>query len=269
MLRTSHRSISESVVLGVAGALLFLAPAISAKCWGVPAQTDDNKVAQEIQGKLKGKQYQNVKVTVNNDGVATLSGTVDLYEYKADADKKAHKAKGVKAVENDIQVAGPSVTDQQLQEKLQQEVNYSRVGYGTTTFNAVAVTVHDGDVTLSGHVYDYIDRNAILALVQTTPGVRDVTDDMQVDPTSIMDDQIRVRVARAIYSYPSLQKYWINPVKPIRISVQNGHVELDGTVDSKADRDIAFMRANQVPGVFSVKNNLQVEGQPAEQSKEK
>ena len=268
-MSTSRGFVSGPLVLGVAGVLLFLVPAVGVEAWGSPAQANDNKVAQEIQGKLKGKQYQNVKVAVNGDGTAVLTGNVDLYEYKADADKKAHKTKGVKAVENDIQVAGPQTSDAQLQEKLQQEVNYSRVGYGTTTFNAVKVSVNGGDVTLSGHVYDYIDRNEILALVQTTPGVKDVTDDMQVDPTSIMDDQIRVRVAQAIYSYPTLQKYWINPVKPIRISVQNGHVELDGAVDSKADKDVAYLRANQVPGVFSVKNNLQVEGQTAQQSKEK
>ena len=55
----------------------------------------------------------------------------------------------------------------------------------------------------------------------------------------------------------------MDPAKPIRISVQNGHVELSGVVDSKSDRDVAGIQANGVPGVFSVKNNLQVAGQPA------
>lgn len=49
---------------------------------------------------------------------------------------------------------------------------------------------------------------------------------------------------------------------PIRISVQNGHVELYGTVNSAADKEIAFLRANSVPGIFSVKNFIQVAGQP-------
>jgi osmotically-inducible protein OsmY len=74
-------------------------------------------------------------------------------------------------------------------------------------------------------------------------------------------------VARAVYGYPSLSKYAIDPAKPIRISVQNGHVELYGTVDSKADKDTAFLRANGVPGVFSVKNYLEVAGQPSETPK--
>ena len=75
-------------------------------------------------------------------------------------------------------------------------------------------------------------------------------------------------VARAVYGFPSLNKYAIDPVKPIRISVQNGNVELYGVVDSEADKDAAFIRANGVPGVFSVKNYLQVANQPAEVQKQ-
>ena len=74
-------------------------------------------------------------------------------------------------------------------------------------------------------------------------------------------------MARAIYGFPSLNKYAIDPAKTIRISVQNGHVELYGTVDSQADKDTAFIRANGVPGVFSVKNYLQVAGQASEAPK--
>jgi hypothetical protein len=87
-----------------------------------------------------------------------------------------------------------------------------------------------------------------------------VIDEIEVDPVSPMDDRIRIETARAIYSYPPLQKYAIDPGKPIRISVQNGNVTLYGTVDSKADKDAAYIRANSVPGVFKVINDLQVAG---------
>ena len=66
---------------------------------------------------------------------------------------------------------------------------------------------------------------------------------------------------RAIYGYPQFNKYAIDPAKPIRIVVVNGHVMLTGVVDNKGDHDIAGIRANGVPGVFSVENNLQVAGQ--------
>jgi len=140
------------------------------------------------------------------------------------------------------------------------------VGYGTTAFNTVGVSVQNGDVTLSGNVHDYMDRNAILSLVSTTKGVKEVTDNIEVDPASIMDDETRVAVARAVYGDPQLNKYAINPEKPIRIQVKNGNVELYGTVDSSGDKNLAYLRANSVPGVFSVKNNIQVAGasQPSE-----
>lgn len=249
----------------LAAALLILPQASLAKAGTPLAQADESKLVSEAQSKLDKKQFKDVKISVDNNGIATVSGTVDLYEYKADAARRVEKVKGVKGVRDEIEVAGPSVSDAELQKKLQDKLAYDRVGYGTTTFNAITVQVQNGVVTLGGHCYGYPDRDSAVALVSTTPGVKEVINDIQVDPTSIMDDQIRLAVARAIYSYPTLNKYAIDPAKPIRISVQNGHVELYGTVDSKADKDVAYLRANQVPGVFSVKNYLQVAGQPAEQ----
>jgi hyperosmotically inducible periplasmic protein len=112
-----------------------------------------------------------------------------------------------------------------------------------------------------------VDKDSALALVSTHPGVKDVNNEIQVDPVSIMDDRTRLAVARAVYGFPSLNKYAIDPAKTIRISVQNGQVELYGIVDSKADSDTAYIRANAVPGVFGVKNYLQVANQPSESSK--
>lgn len=249
----------------VVGALLSLPQASLAapRANGASMMMEDESAATAAAtAKLDKKQFQNVKVTVEN-GVATLSGTVDLYEYKADADKRIHKVKGISAVRNDIQVAGPTVSDQQLKQKLLEKLQYDRVGYGNA-FNAISLSVENGAVTLGGHARTDVDKDSALALVSTYPGVKDVTDEIQVDPVSLMDDRIRLEVARTVYSYPTLSKYAVDPAKPIRISVQNGNVELYGVVDSKADKDVAYLRANSVPGVFSVKNNLQVANQPAD-----
>jgi osmotically-inducible protein OsmY len=215
--------------------------------------------------KLNKKQFKDVKVSVEN-GIATLTGTVDLYEYKMDADKRVHKVKGVTAVRDDIQVAGPEVPDQQLQAKLTEKLAYDRVGYGNA-FNAISVSVENGVVTLGGHARTDVDKDSALALVSTYPGVKDVSDNIEVDPVSMMDDETRMAVARAVYGFPSLNRYAIDPARPIRISVQNGHVELSGVVDSQADKDAANIRANGVPGVFSVKNDLQVAGKAPEAKK--
>jgi len=263
----SKNRISPTALLAAA---LMVAPlglpqaSLASPASGIGAGQQDN--GNDAQGRLNKSQFKDVKVTVDN-GIATLTGSVNLYEYKKDAANRVRKAKGVMAVRNDIQVAGPSVSDEQLKAKLAEKLTYDRVGYGTTPFNAISINVQNGVVTLGGHAYSYPDKDSALALASTYPGVKDVVDDIEVDPTSIMDDQTRLAVARAIYGYPSLNKYAIDPAKPIRISVQNGHVSLYGMVDSKADKDTANLRANTVPGVFSVKNYLQVAGQYGENEK--
>jgi hyperosmotically inducible protein len=226
----------------------------------------ENPAADSAAARLNKAQYHNVKVSVDQ-GIATLTGSVDLYEYKADAEKRVRKAKGITAVRNLIEVAGPLVSDKDLQSKLAEDLAYDRVGWGDAAFNAITVGVNHSVVTLGGHARTDVDKDSALALVATTHGVKDVVDDIEVDPVSIMDDGIRREVARAIYGYSFLSKYAVDPVKPIRISVQNGHVELYGLVDSQADKNAAFIRANGVSGVFSVKNHLQVAGQPAETQK--
>ena len=249
------------LALTLAGALLSLPQTALAAQGG-----DDAGAARDLQSKLNKSQFKNVKVDVKN-GIATLSGTVDLYEYKADADKRAHKEKGVMAVRNDIEVAGPSVSDDQLRAKLGEKLEYDRVGYGNV-FDAISLGVQNGVVTLGGHALDYPSRDSALALVGTYPGVKDVVDEIQVDPPSPMDDRIRIAEYRAIYGYPALNRYAIDPAKTIRITVTGGHVQLDGVVDSQADKDTANIRANGVPGVFSVTNNLQVDNQPSESQKQ-
>ena len=223
----------------------------------------DQDVASTVRAKLNKGQFKDVQVNIDANGVATLTGTVTDYENKADADKIVHKVKGVSAVRNEIQVAGPDVPDAQLQKTLVDKISSVSIGYGNV-FDAISISVQNSVVTLSGHVHDYPNRDSALAVASTTPGVKDVIDDIAVDPVSPMDWQLRLAVARAVYGYASLNRYAMDPEKPIRISVQNGHVELYGVVDSKADKDAAGIRANSVPGVFSVENDLQVAGQPGE-----
>jgi osmotically-inducible protein OsmY len=74
-----------------------------------------------------------------------------------------------------------------------------------------------------------------------------------------MDDQIRVRTLRTLLRSAPLDKYFQGVQPSIRIIVKNGDVTLDGVVLNNGDRQIAYMAANGVPGVFSVKNNLQIE----------
>ena len=84
------------------------------------------------------------------------------------------------------------------------------------------------------------------------------TNQIEVLPVSPNDDRLRRRLYRAIYGYPSLQKYDMPVIKPIRIIVKNGNVTLEGVVDSEMDKNLANIRAREVSGSFSVTNNLVV-----------
>jgi osmotically-inducible protein OsmY len=189
----------------------------------------------------------------------TLTGTVDLYQDKLDAAKAAKKQKNVQGVRNLITVAGPAVTDEQLHEQLAKKIYYDRVGWYDSAFNYFTLSVKDGVVTIGGETYNDVGRDSALAIAYRMPGVKDVVSEVKVSQVSIFDDNLRSRTARALYGDSVLSRYAIDPARPIRIIVDGGHVSLYGTVISPMDKQIAGMRAGQVPGVFSVQNNLIVE----------
>lgn len=245
------------IPLVVAG-LILAGPAMAS--YGQSTAADNNLRAEIINKALNKSQFKNIDVSVSN-GIATLTGTVDVFDQKEQADQRVHRVKGVKAVDNEIQVAGPTIPDAQLQQKVLTAVQYDRAGWRTQPFNAISVSVQNGVVRLGGHAYGPVDADSAVATVANIKGVKDVINDIQVDPVSPNDDRIRLATYRAVYGFPSLNRYAIDPAKPIRISVQNGHVTLYGVVDSQADKNAAGIRANSVSGVFSVTNDLQVAGQ--------
>src|SRR5260370_2189178 len=224
-----------------------------------PAATRyDNQIQTTVAHKLTAKsQFRDVKSSVE-DGIVTLTGTVDLSQRKLDDAKLARKTASVQGVRNLITVAGPNVPDAQLEQKLATKLRYVRVGYDNT-FDYFALGVKDGVVTVEGQDRTGVGRDEALADIANMPGVKDVIANISIEPTSIFDDGIRLRTARAIYRDPVLSKYAIDPQRSIRIIVANGHVTLYGSVDSAMDKQIAEMRANQVFGAFSVDNQLVVD----------
>ena len=128
-----------------------------------------------------------------------------------------------------------------------------------SVFDNLEYKVDGSEVTLSGQVTQPVVKIDAGNAVKRIEGVTKVTNNIEVLPVSPMDDQIRRAEFRAIYSEPALQRYAFGPVPPIHIIVKNGHVTLEGVVDTQADKALVYMRANGVPGVFSVTNNLRVE----------
>lgn len=261
------RSLFPILVAGLMVAVPAIVMPPSAAAFQQSKFSDADLAAAVKNNALNKSQFKNIQVSAHN-GVVTLTGTVNVVETKEQADHRVHGVKGVQAVDNQIQIAGPEVPDAKLQQELLKEIEYSRVGYGTTAFNAISVSVQNGVVTLGGHAYGPVDADTADSIAENTKGVKDVINNIQVDPVSPMDDRIRIAEYRAIYGFPSLNRYAIDPAQPIRISVQNGNVTLYGTVDSQADKNTAGIRANTVPGVFHVTNDLQVAGQHPEKTQQ-
>lgn len=251
MAAKSMRNMAGAVIaVALLSAMLFADTGVASRY--------DNQVQNAVTQKLASKsQFRDVKATVE-DGIVTLTGSVDLYQRKLDAAKAVRKAAHVQGVRNLITVAGPNVPDAQLEEKLATKLRYVRVGYDSA-FDYFALGVKDGVVTVEGQDRTGVGRDEALADIANMPGVKDVIDNISIAPVSMYDDGIRLRAAQAIYRDPVLSKYAMDPAHPIRIIVQNGHVTLYGSVNNAMDKNIAGLRAGQVFGAFSVDNKLVVD----------
>jgi hyperosmotically inducible protein len=244
------KTVGSLLAVGILSATLFAE--------STAATGNDNQTQTKLMQKLTAKnQFRDVRSSVEG-GIVTLTGTVDLYQSKLDAARLAQKAGRVQEVQNLITVAGPNVPDRQLAQRLARKLRYVRVGYDIT-FDYFALNVKDGVVTVEGQDRTGVGREEALADVQNMPGVKDVIANISLEPVSPMDDGLRLRAARAIYRDSVLSKYAMDPAKPIRIIVDNGHLALYGSVDSIMDRTVAGIRANQIFGAFTVQNNLVVE----------
>ncbi len=224
----------------------------------------DNQIQTTVTQKLAAKsEFSNVKASVA-EGIVTLTGSVDLYQGKLDAVKVARKAAHAQGVRNLVDLAGPNVPDAQLEQKLAKKLRYVREGYDIT-FDYFALGVKDGVVTVEGQDRTGLGRDEALFDIANTPGVKDVIDNVSLEPVSQFDDGLRLRAMRVIYGDSVLSKYAMDPARPIRIVVDNGHMTLYGSVDNKMDKEVAGIRANQLFGAFSVDNKLQVEGKSGQQ----
>lgn len=130
-----------------------------------------------------------------------------------------------------------------------------------SVFDNLAYSVNNGEVNLYGQVVQPTLKSDAENAVKHIEGVEKVNNQIEVLPTSPMDDQIRRAEYRAIYGQNLLSRYGVGNLQSIHIIVKNGHVTLEGFVDSQQDKDAAALYAKSVPNVFSVDNNLIVTGQ--------
>ena len=152
-------------------------------------------------------------------------------------------------------MAQPATNPDKLEKKVRHEL--LMMPY-FSVFDNLSFRVDNGVVTLMGEVTRPTLRSDAQRVIERTEGVKTVVNTIEVLPLSPFDDRIRLATYRAIYGYGPLQRYGLGTQPSIRIIVKNGNVSLEGVVNNAMDRNLANMRANQVPGVFSVSNGLQV-----------
>jgi hyperosmotically inducible protein len=129
-----------------------------------------------------------------------------------------------------------------------------------TVFDDLAFRVDGSTVTLLGAVVRPTLKSDAEHVVQKVEGVTRVVNEIEVLPVSSIDDQLRRVVFRTIFGDPVLSRYGWGAVPSIHIIVKNGNVILEGVVDNETDKNLAYLRVNGVPNVFSVTNDLQVGG---------
>ncbi len=155
-----------------------------------------------------------------------------------------------------VYASGPNVPPGSLEQKVRHEINMLPY-YGV--FDNLSFRVDGDKVTLIGQVRQPVLKIDAESAVKHIEGVRQVDDQIEVLPLSHFDDQIRVQTSRAIYGFGALSRYAQGTHPSIHIVVKNGNVTLEGVVANTMDKEMAYLRANGVHGVFSVTNDLRVE----------
>jgi osmotically-inducible protein OsmY len=244
-------------VLRRAGAALWVAA--GALVAAAPALAGDAAVQARIERRLQRAGLADgadLKVEVKN-GEATLRGVAMTLEAKRGAEKAARKE--TKAVNNLIRVFPDARKDQDILKDARNAV----LGYPYySVFDSVELGVQDGVVLLRGSVRDELRRSDIEAAVARVPGLREVENQIMVQPTSFFDDDLRRQIYRAIYG-DRLRQFAGHPLAPVRIVVDSGRVTLTGWVNSEVDRQV-FGHIARSTMAFGVDNRIKVDGEAPE-----
>ena len=190
------------------------------------------------------------------NGVATLTGTVDSLGAKLDAERAARKAPGVVQVIDRIQVRAKDATAAQILEAARKQV-VTYYAYGI--FDNVVLQAEGDKLTVSGQVTQPFKKQDLGNLLAHVRGVATLENNLEVLPASFFDDGLRLAVARAIYGDPLFVRYGARVLPPIHIIVKNGNVALEGAVATPLDRIKAGMDASLAGLSFSLVNNLHVD----------
>jgi len=243
-------------------AKLLLAPIMLAIAVQVTfAKKHDDSPAQ-ITARVEDKLYHaqvykhgDVEVSVEN-GVATLTGTVDCVGVKMDAERAARKVDDVTDVVDNINVHAEDVTPRQIGEQARKDIlTYPWF----TIFDWITLEIQGDRLIVNGQVTLPSKKQDIGNFLAHVKGVADLEDNLEVLPTSEYDDSLRVAIVRAIYNDPFFIHYGNQALPPIHVMVKNGNVTLEGVVANQLDRAKAEADARLAATYFNFTDNLQIE----------
>ena len=228
--------------------------------WGVLgaqaalATTPNSALQAQVTKRLRDANFDSVTATVEGQ-VATLTGVVDRVAKAEKAYQVARKTEGIREVTDRIEIRGGR-EDAAIARDLTHEI---RVYAFYSIFDLVAGEVRDGVVTLQGAVRQPVQKSDYERLAKQIAGVTRVNNELEVLPLSNYDDQIRLRVARAIYGSSQGFRYGNQALPPIHIIVKNGNVRLEGVVLNTLDKQVVGNAARFAATYFTLENNLKVE----------
>lgn len=179
-----------------------------------------------------------------------------------DESEEAQRNQQALAAETQEQTSGRASDTARFQARLAQEIRHELV---TLPYYDVfdwleGQVMPDGSVVLRGQVVRPSTKSDAGKRVSNIEGVERVDNQIEVLPVSPGDDRLRLAIYRAIYNFNSpLFRYATRSVPPIHIIVNRGRATLKGVVATEGDKNIAYIRARSVPGLFGVTNELQVE----------
>jgi hyperosmotically inducible periplasmic protein len=160
-----------------------------------------------------------------------------------------------------LTLAAPAAAQNRFDAKTANEISRQIDRYPQLTiFDYISGTVDDGVVTLTGKVTMPFKKSDIGTRAGKVEGVRQVINNIDVLPVSSFDDDLRLRIARAIYGNSAFWQYGARANPPIHIIVENGHVTLTGVVSSNVDRMLARSLATGL-GELSVTNDLRTDAE--------
>ena len=244
---------TNKAVLALAFCALFPA-------WGSASAPDtasrDAQLRTQAQQKLT---HANVGHEVDlrvEDGTATISGTVDSVAAKERASKEIMKVPGIASVINNLRIAPAIGGDDKLLGRVAHEI---RMYPYYTIFNNIEASSEGGRVKLTGQVVQPWEKNDIGRIVAAIPGVKEVANDLEVLPLSPFDNELRWRIAAAIYRDPVLLRYSDMALPPIHVIVKNGNVTLVGYVHDQVEKSAAYRDARFAATYLDLSNQLVVE----------